>query len=249
MIRRVTSLQHELVKHLVKLRQNHDYRVDHQTLLIEGIKPIKEICGNIKAKTLVAWDETLISKGMKADDIVLVSENVMKKISGMQNPEGLVAEIPMPKPASFKGKHYIVVLDGVGDPGNVGTLLRTALALGWEGAFIVEDSCDPFNEKALRAARGATFRLPLAWGKWDQIKKLVQENKLEPIVADLEGKALKEIKAKNGVLLVLGNEAHGASQEAKKLCHSVTIPMAGDMESLNVSVAGGIMMHALNSTN
>lgn len=247
MVKRIASVQHELVKHLVKLRKNHDYRVDHQTLIVDGIKPVNEICGKMKAKTLVAWDETLIPSGAKADEVVLVNENVMKKISGMQNPEGLIAEIPMPKPASFKGKLHIIVLDGVSDPGNVGTLLRTALALGWDGAFIVEESCDPFNEKAIRAARGATFRLPLAWGKWEQIEKLVKENKLEPLVADLEGAPLGDIKAKGGVLLVLGNEAHGPSKEAKKLCRPVSIPMGGDMESLNVSVAGGIMMYALNA--
>lgn len=247
MIRRITSVQHELVKHLVKLRQNHDYRYDHQTIVVDGIKPVREICSKIKPKMLVAWDETLLPKGIEADDVLLVSENVMKKISGMQTPEGVIAEIPMPKPASLKGKRYIIALDGVSDPGNVGNILRTALALGWEGAFIINESCDPFNEKALRAARGATFRLPLAWGKWDQLKKLTQENKLEPIVADLKGTKLQEVKPKDGVLLVLGNEAHGVSDEAKKLCQPVTISMAGDMESLNVSVAGSIIMYALRA--
>lgn len=247
MVRRITSVQHELVKHLVKLRQNHDYRYDHQTLVIDGIKPVKEICSSIRPKKLIAWDETLFPSGVDAEDMIVVNDAVMKKISGMQSPEGLIAEIPMPKPATLKGKRYIIVLDGVSDPGNVGTLLRTALALGWEGAFIVDESCDPFNDKALRAARGATFRLPLAWGKWEQLKKLVQENKLTPMVADLEGTPLQEIKPKNGVLLVLGNEARGGSAQAKKLCQPVTIAMSGDMESLNVSVAGGIIMYSLRS--
>lgn len=247
MVKRIASVQHELVKHLVKLRQNHDYRIDHQRLVIDGIKPVKEVCGKIKAKTLIALDETLIPKGVKAEEVILVNEDVMKKISGMQSPEGLVAEIGMPKPANLKGKNRIVVLDGVSDPGNVGTLLRTALAMGWDGAFIIEESCDPFNEKAIRAARGATFRLPLAWGKWDHIEKLVKENKLEPLVADLGGVSLEDVKAKGGILLVLGNEAHGPSPKAKSLCKPVTIPMSGDMESLNVSIAGGIMMYVLKT--
>lgn len=244
-VRKITSVQHELVKHLVKLRQNHDYRVDHQSLVIDGIKPVSEIGRHLKPKVLAAWDESLIPEGMEADDVVVVSENVMKKISGMVTPEGLLAEIPMPKPASFKDKHYIVALDGVSDPGNVGTILRTALALGWEGVFFLDESCDPFNEKALRAARGASFRLPLAWGNWDALKKVILENKLDPIVADLEGIKLQDVKLKNGICLVLSNEAQGASKIAKKLCQPVTIAMAGNMESLNVAVAGGIMMHAL----
>jgi TrmH family RNA methyltransferase len=245
MVRHITSVQHELVKHLVKLRQNHDYRIDHQSLVIDGIKPVTEIGRSLKPKVLVAWDETLLPEGMEADDVIIVNESVMKKISGMSTPEGLLAEIPMPKPASFKGKHYIVALDGVSDPGNVGTILRTALALGWEGVFLLDESCDPFNEKALRAARGATFRLPLAWGNWEMLKKIIEENKLDPIVADLEGIKLEDVKLKNGVCLVLNNEAQGASKLARKLCQPVTIAMAGDMESLNVAVAGGILMHAL----
>ncbi len=247
MVRHVTSLQHELVKHLIKLRQNHDYRVDHQSLIIDGIKPITELGRSLKPKVIVAWDETLIPEGINADDVVIVNESVMKKISGMATPEGLLAEIPMPKPSSFKDKRYIVALDKVGDPGNVGTIIRTALALGWEGVFVLDESCDPFNEKALRAARGATFRLPLAWGSWNDLKKIIQDNKLDGVVADLEGSKLQDVKFKNGICLVLSNEAQGASKEAKKLCQPVTIDMAGDMESLNVAVAGGILMHALKS--
>lgn len=246
-MRYIKSVQHELVKHLVKLRQNRDYRIDHQSLVIDGLKPVTELGSKIKPKVLIAWDETLLPKNMKADDVVIVSENVMKKISGMVSPDGLLAEIPMPKPVSFAGKHYIVVLDRVTDPGNVGTILRTALALGWEGAFILNESCDPFNEKALRSARGATFRLPLAWGNWEMLKKIIQENKLDPIVADLHGAGLNEIKLRKGVCLVLGNEAQGASKEAKELCRPVAISMNGDMESLNVAVAGGILMHAFKS--
>lgn len=245
MVRRITSVQHELVKHLVKLRQNHDYRVDHQSLVIDGIKLVTETGRSLRPKVLVAWDESLLPKGMDADDIIVVSENVMKKISGMSTPEGLLAEIPMPQSASFKGKNYIIALDRVGDPGNVGTILRTALALGWEGVFFLNESCDPFNEKALSAARGATFRLPLAWGSWEMLTKIIQENQLSPIVADLKGIRLQDVALKDGVCLVLSNEAQGASQDAKKFCQSVAITMTGDMESLNVAVAGGILMYGL----
>lgn len=245
MVRHITSIQHELVKHLVKLRQNHDYRIDHQSIVIDGIKPVTEIGYSLKPKLLIAWDETLLPQGMQADDVIIVSESVMKKISGMATPEGLLAEIPMPKPASFSGKRWIVALDGVSDPGNLGTILRTALAFGWEGVFLLDECCDPYNDKALRAARGATFRLPLAWGSWEMLKKIIEENKLDPIVADLEGTQLQDIQVNKGVCLVLNNEAQGASKIAKKLCQPVTIPMVGDMESLNVAVAGGILMHAL----
>lgn len=247
MLRYITSLQHPLVKHLVKLRQNRDYRFDHKSLVLEGTRPIAEVCRHLRAKVLVALDESLLPLGVEAEQMVLVSDNVMKKISGVQTPEGLVAEIPLPKNASLKGKRYLIALDGVSDPGNVGTLLRTALALGWEGAFILDESCDPFNEKALRAARGATFRLPLSFGNWDQLKQLVQENGLTPLAADLEGDNIEKVAPQNGLLLVLGNESLGISETARSFCKSVTIAMPGEMESLNVSVAGAIIMYILRN--
>lgn len=245
MIRRITSVQHPIVKHLVKVRHNRDYRHEHQSLVIEGIKPVEELRHHGKFKTLVVYNEAMIPLGAEAEEIILVNEQVMRKISEMESPEGLIAEIAMPKPSSLAGKKHIIALDGVSDPGNVGTLLRTALALGWHGVFILNDSCDPYNDKALRAARGATFRIPLAFGGWKELKDIVSKEGLIPIVAHVEGDDIALFKKPKKTLLVMGNEAHGPSQEAIKICKPVTIAMPGAMESLNVAVAGGIMMYAL----
>lgn len=245
MLKQVTSLQHPLVKHLVKLRKNSDYRHEHHATLIEGVKFVSEICQTLQPKTLLACDESLIPKKLKAENVIIVSEDILKKISGLKAPEGVLAEIALPKMDSLQNKKYIIALDRINDPGNMGTLLRTALALGWEGAFILEDSCDPFNEKAIRAAKGATFRLPLAIGNWKLLHEVIKKNKLHPIAADLHGKKPSSEISKEGIVLVLSNEAHGLSNEAKEICEKVTIPMPGPMESLNVSVAGGILMHVL----
>lgn len=245
MIRRITSVQHPIVKHLIKVRHNRDYRHEHRTLVIEGIKPIEELRHYGKFKTLVMYNEAMIPLGAEADEIILVNEQVMRKISEMESPEGLIAEVMMPKPASLAGKKKIIALDGINDPGNMGTILRTALALGWEGAFILNDSCDPYNDKALRAARGATFRLPLAFGEWEALKKIVKKEELVPVVADIDGDDISSFKSSKKMLLVMGNEAHGPSQEAKTFCKAVTIAMPGAMESLNVAVAGGIIMYIL----
>lgn len=241
----IRSLNHPLIKHLVHLRQNTDYRHEHESVVIEGIKMVKEVASHYPVKALLAYDETFIPKGLKADKVYLATEEVMKKASGMKSPEGVMAEVAMPKIATLKSKRYIIAIDGVNDPGNLGTLLRTALALGWEGAFVLNESCDPYNEKALSAARGATFRLPIMQGNWEQLKKLIKEESLHPLVADLSGTPPSQIKPVNGLLLVMGNEAHGPSEEAKSLCQAVSIPMLGKMESLNVSVAGGILMYEL----
>ncbi len=246
MMKKITSLQHPLVKHWVKLRKNSDYRFEHKAVMIEGVKLTKEICTQYAPKQVIALDEHLVPKGVDEKAVVLVTEEILRKITGMANSEGILAEMPMPAPADLNGRKYLIALDGVSDPGNMGALLRTALALGWEGAFILEGSCDPFNEKALRASRGAVFRLPLRVGHWDELEKLITKNKLQPVAADLEGKDLKLMPSdKSGKLLVLSNEASGLSDEAIRVCEKVTIPMPGDMESLNVAVAGGILMYSL----
>jgi TrmH family RNA methyltransferase len=243
----ITSVNHPIIKHIVKLRQNRDYRYDQERVVVEGVKPIEELCKKTRFSLIATYNEAMIPIGAEADEIILLNDATMKKASGMESPEGLLAELPMPKPASLEKAKYILVFDGVNDPGNVGAMLRTALALGWEGAYFLNDSCDPFNEKALRAARGATFRLPLAWGGWDTIKELAKKKKLKPLVADVEGQDLSNISATGGVMLVMGNEARGPSAEAKAFCERISIAMPGAMESLNVSVAAGILMHALVS--
>ncbi len=139
----------------------------------------------------------------------------------------------------------MLALDGISDPGNLGNILRTALALGWEGVFILHEGCDPFNEKTMRAARGANFRIPIQSGTIEDLKILIQTNKLLPYVASLKGTSVTSLTPNENTILVLGNEAHGPSEEIVNLCQSVKIPMPGDMESLNVSVAGGILMFML----
>ncbi len=246
MLKKILSLQHPIVKHLVKVRQNADYRWDHQSVFIEGIKVVHEVGLKCSIKHLIALDETLIPKGIKAKEIFIVSESVMQKISGMKTPEGIAAEIEMPKAILPEKMSRLIALEGISDPGNLGTLLRTALALGWEGVFLVgEEGCDPFNEKALRSARGATFSLHIGKGSWAQLEKIIDQNQLEPLAADLEGQNIDTISLPERLLLVLGNEARGLSETAEKVCKKITIPLPGPMESLNVAIAGGILMFAL----
>lgn len=244
MIRTLTSLQHPIIKHVVKLRQNHDYREECSSVVVEGIKPIQELPKDIKIKSMLVYDSSFIPSTIKLEDVYIVTPSMMQKASGMQTPEGILAEVEIPSFQSLQGLGRIVAFDTVRDPGNVGTLLRTALAFGWEGAYFVNESCDPFNEKSLRAARGATFRMPLAKGDYHHLKALCVENELTPFVADIKGQAIGTLTIPERALLVLGNEAHGPSEEILSFCRPVTIPMPGNVESLNVSIAGGILMHA-----
>lgn len=213
---KITSLDNPLVKHFVKLRCKKSYREEHNSLLVASKKLIDELSQVVEPKKVLTE----------------ASEAVFCKITGQKSPEMIVAEFPLPEPSSLSGLDHLLVLDAVQDPGNLGTLVRTALALGWDGVLFLEGCCDPFNEKAFSASRGALFRLPFAFGSLDLIDTPI-------LVADLEG---VKPEYRKRCALVLGNEGSGSSIAGEK----VTIPHKGEMESLNVAAAGSILMYALN---
>ena len=245
MTRTLTSLQHPLVKYLVKLRTESAYRYEHQSLVLEGIKPIREVASHIRKLFYTPNYASYISSfsGEKWE----VTESILQKMSGMVSPEGVIAEVSMPPFVSLDKSYQVLALDGISDPGNVGTLLRTALALGWDTIYFLPGSCDPFNEKALRAARGAHFKLALARGTAESLQQWVHACHISSVVADIHGMAPSQIPTAKRHVLVLGNEAHGASAAIRQFCQPVTIPMPGEMESLNVAVAGGILLYLLSN--
>jgi len=238
----ISSLQHPLVKHLIKLRGNSDYRYEHRSLVFEGSKPILEVIEH--AKKLI-YSETFIPYDGSNAEQWIVTDGVMKKISGLTSPEGVIAEVQMPGLKPLESCHHLLVLDGISDPGNMGTLLRTALAFGWNGVFVLPDSCDLFNEKVLRAARGAHFKIPLFQGSIVELKELILRHDLQPLLADLKGIEPHEFPMQTKKALIMGNEAHGASKDVKEFCSPVTLSISNQMESLNVAVAGGILLYLL----
>ena len=245
MVKEITSLQNPLVKHLTKLRQNHDYRLEHDHMIVEGAKIVREISQQHSLKTLLITQENLIPEGVSVQEVFVVSLEIIEKISGLRSSDGILAEIEIPKFSSLEGIKKLLVLDEINDPGNLGTLLRTALALGWEGVYIVNGSCDPYNEKAIRAARGATFHLPLRIGSWKELEEIFLRENHFSIVADITGDFIEKYQGKKAIALILSNEARGPSENALRLSERVSIPMPGEMESLNVAVAGGILLYAL----
>lgn len=243
----ITNLKNPLAKHFLKLKTDSDYRYEQRSLVIEGVKAIREIPPSF-IKKIIYSDPALIH-GIECSDQWIAPEFIMKKLSATVNPEGLIAEVIMPPFSPLQRCKKVIALDGISDPGNMGTLLRTALALGWEGVYLLPGSCDPYNDKVLRAARGAHFKLPIFKGSADELEALAKEKKWQPLAADIEGKNPERVAPSNSRLLVLGNEARGISNGISNFCEKVTISMPGEMESLNVSVAGGILMYLLRGDN
>lgn len=241
--RSISSLQHPLVKRLVKLRDSRSFRAQEKSVLIVGVTLVSDVAAHMPLKTLISVDPLPFN----AKESYLAPPEVLKKIINISTDDLVAAEVELPAPSSLEGKKMIVVLDALADPGNVGTILRTAVALGWDGAFLTPNTADPFNDKALRAARGAPLFLPLRQGSWEELTELVRSNKMTVYVADIEGKELQEAVFKKPLALVLGHETLGPSAQAKELGQAVTIPMESSMESLNVASAAAIIMYQMRT--
>jgi TrmH family RNA methyltransferase len=243
--RDVTSLQHPIVKHLVKLRDNRNYRSETRTALVSGIKLISELSLTRSFRTLLLTKGFTPPRPLQAEQTFIVTPEIMKKVTGLREPEPLAAEIALPSPADLSDCHLLLILDRINDPGNLGNLLRTALAMNWEAVFLTPGSADPFNEKALRAAKGATFKIKIREGSYEELQQLVRQNGLHLFIADARGKALPSTPPQGPKALVLGNEAQGASPHFNSEGVALSIPMNRDMESLNVATAGAILMFYL----
>lgn len=240
-IKEIQSLQHSFVKFLIKLRTDKKIRTEYRQVLVIGTKMVEE---HQILDCLIVQKGSNYSKKLKAKEYWVVSEAVLKKITGVENPEPIAGVVAMPPWDLLHGKNWILGLDNISDPGNLGTLLRSALALDWEGVFMTQGSADPYNDKALRSAKGATFRIPMRMGTQEELLDWADHEKMSPVVADLDGTPLNEWQSKKRTLLILGNESLGISPIFKKKFPSITIPIK-KMESLNVATAGAILMYSL----
>jgi RNA methyltransferase, TrmH family len=238
----IASVHNRLVSHLVNLRQNRKYREEHGAILISGYKLVKELAEKQPPRRIFVEDLDVALPGYET---VQVSHAVLKKITNLPSPEPIAAEFSLPLPSSLKNRAPLLVLDAIQDPGNLGTLLRTALAFGWAAVFFLPNCVDPFSEKVVRASRAALFQLPWKIGTWEELLDLKEKEKLLVYVADIEGKDFKLFQPNKKIMLLLSNEAQGISQMTEKLGEKITIPMEGKMESLNVAIAGAILMYQL----
>lgn len=241
----IISLQHPIIKYLVKLKNNKKFRKQENQVLILGDKIVNDVCKSIIPTMLITTKKDL-DNTFNCENIISVHENVMRKIYEMPTAEGLAAVVPMPKEVDIKDKKRILLLDKISDPGNFGTLIRSALAFNFEAVILSELSVDPYNDKALRAAKGSTFFIPINNYSQKDIISLLSKQQFNIYIADTEGKGINDLKFKEPLILVLGNESHGISLDIDKKPFQITIPISENIDSLNVAIAGSICMHEIN---
>lgn len=159
-----------------------------------------------------------------------------------QTPQGLIAVLPPPELPFPPAPTFLLILDGVADPGNLGTILRTATAAGTQGVVLAPGCVDPYNPKALRAGMGAHFRVPVAALTWPEIG--LRFGGLPFYLADSEGgTAYDQIAWRGPFALIIGGEARGANAAGRSAATAIaTIPMANNAESLNAAAAAAVIL-------
>jgi TrmH family RNA methyltransferase len=238
--------------HRRKARKRTRFAVAEGVRLIEeALAAGVEIRGAVVAEPALAHPRTaglareLASRAVAVEE---VSDRLFDELSDSDSPQGILAVVQLPDwqltDLDVTGGVTVVVLDGVQDPGNVGTLIRTAFALGGDGALLLPGTADPRNPKVLRGAMGASFRMPVVAVTDDGFASWLREAEVAAWVADSEGTDIARSTCPERLALVVGNEGAGVRPFMQGLAqHRVAIPLARGAESLNVAVAAGILLH------
>ncbi|MBI5304037.1 MAG: RNA methyltransferase [Chloroflexi bacterium] len=176
-------------------------------------------------------------------DTLEVSDALMQEIASTETPQGIVAVLPFIELALPAHPQFILILDAVRDPGNVGAILRSARAAGVDAIFFAHGAADPYNDKVVRAAMGAHFYLPIRVRAWTEIKEMM-EMMPRIYLADARGEIVyTRADWSRPVALIVGGEAEGAGDDAKTIATArVAIPMHGGAESLNAAMATTVLL-------
>ena len=246
-IETITSRQNALMTHLRKLASSRAYRAKSGEYLCDGIKLLSEaLKWNAPVRTAVFSDGAEIPPLPDTVRAVRVSGELMRSVSPMETPQGALFTVALPEtklPDTLTGRRYLV-LDGVQDPGNVGTILRTADAFDCDGVFLVNACADIYNPKTARATMGAVFRREAYSLTPDELFALLQKSGVP-----LYGTALRDDTVPlsdadlSRAAVAIGSEGKGLSQQLLDRCEkTLKIPMSPRCESLNAAVAATVVL-------
>jgi TrmH family RNA methyltransferase len=248
----ITSTRNPKIQHVRALQGRGRTRQAEHSFVVEGLRLVEEAVGAGWDAELVLHSGDLNQRGQallqafqeRGTAIEAVSPHVMRAASDTQTPQGILAvlrtrNLPLPGQLNFA-----FIPDGVRDPGNLGSMLRSAAAAGVEAALLPPGSVDPFSPKVLRAGMGAHFRLPVLSLGWKQITELVRHHQLHVyLAAARQGTPHTQADFRRPLALLIGGEAEGASAEGQQLADDwVQIAMPGGAESLNAAVAAAILL-------
>lgn len=256
----ITSKDNQLIKLYQKLMTSKKYRNEENMFVLEGARIIDDAvkenldfhCVLITEKAVDRYSEIYnnIKNNINEDKIFIISDVLSEKLSDTKTPQGIFAVVKkldkvLTADKIINNGHYIILCN-LQDPGNIGTIIRTADAVGIDGIFLTDDCCEIYNPKLMRSTMGSLFRMNF----WDgcNIISLIEmlDSKGIPTFAsviDTDATSLIECNFSNGAAVLIGNEGNGLPYEVSQMCtNRLTIKMQGNINSLNAAMATGIIM-------
>ena len=247
----ITSSQNPKLKLVRSLMGRPKERREANAFVAEGVRLVEEAVNAGWKFQFALFSDGLSDRGkelvnrLKANQVEVdeVAGDLLQKLSDTENPQGILGvlefnQLPIPDNLNF-----VLIPDQIRDPGNLGTLLRSAAATGVQAVLLPPETTDAFAPKVLRAGMGAHFRMSIQSLTWEEIKEVCKSANLQIYIADMDGTSCWETDLHQPLALVIGGEAEGASDEARRLANGkISIPMAGSVESLNAGAAGSVLM-------
>ncbi len=244
----ITSRSNPQVKYVRRLQAERRYRTSEQSFVVEGTRWMREAAAaGISPRTLFAttgWMESNEGRALQAalGPAVPVADEIMAGMSDTETSPGVLAVLPMAPRPWPNAPSLVLILDAVGNPGNVGTILRAAAAAGADGVLLGPGCVDPYNPKVVRGSMGAVLRLPVRLASWTEIGERAMGLDVW-LAAARKGVAYTAVDWRRPAAILIGGEAHGAGDAAEQLATGrVAIPMHDATESLNAALAAGIIL-------
>ncbi len=250
----ITSIHNPRIQSIRELLSKRAAREEQGLFVVEGVRLAEEALQHGAIPTTIIYAESLSERGQtlvqdartRGISVVTISEDVLQRISETENSQGILLVLPLPASPLPANLDFVLVLDQIRDPGNAGTMLRTAAAAGIQAVLSTPGTTDLFAPKVVRSGMGAHFRLGLKMCPWPEIHSICKEreNPLKILLAESgEGESIWHQDMRQPVAVVIGGEAEGAGADARRYCDSlVRIPMPGQFESLNAAVAAAILL-------
>jgi len=246
----LTSPKNPKIQRIIRLQAQARTRRKEGAFVVEGVRLTEEAFQAGWQPELVLYSDDLSSRGhqlvrgfrWRGVEVAAVSSQVMRAASDTQTPQGILTVLPIPEVSVPTLLKFVFIPDGVRDPGNLGTMLRTAQAAGVEAVLLPPGTVDPHAPKVVRSAVGAHFHLPITACSWDEIRTLTAPLQIYLAAAGAE-LSCYDADFSVPLALIIGGEAEGAGSEARNLANSsVNIPMPGPTESLNAAAAAAVLM-------
>ncbi len=248
----ITSTSNETIKYFISLNDKKT-RMNAKRFIVEGYHLVNEASKTNLLEAIISTDEKELKK-INNVKRYLVNDAIINKIATTKNPQNILGIVKMLDhnitnllPIIKGNKTKLIMLDDVNDPGNLGTIIRTAAGLGYDGIIMSPNTVDLYNEKVIRSTQGVIFKIPIIKANLLEVIKLLKKEKVFCIGTALtNAKDVKHITKKDKFAICLGNEAKGISKEVlDNMDEKVKIAMKNDVESLNVSIAAGIIMYEM----